>query len=104
LIWRGFEKMNELEYYSSKDPAGRQGYRTIQIGEADHPYVSNYWPAGHIIGFGDTFTHEIVDFVNAIAGKTEASPSFEDGLKTQAILTAVDQSVAERKWVAVSEV
>jgi predicted dehydrogenase len=104
LIWRGFEKMNELEYYSSKDPAGTQGYRTIQIGEADHPYVSAYWPAGHIIGFGDTFTHEIVDFVNAIAGKTQASPSFEDGLKTQAILTAVDLSVAERRWVSVSEI
>jgi len=42
--------------------------------------------------------------VNAIAGKTGASPSFEDGLKTQAILTAVDLSVAERRWVAVSEI
>lgn len=104
VIWRGFEKMNELEYYRTKDPATSQGYRTVQIGEADHPYVSAYWPAGHIIGFGDTFTHEIVDFVNAIVNNTKASPSFEDGLKTQAILTAVDLSVAERRWVSISEI
>jgi predicted dehydrogenase len=104
VIWRGFEKMNELEYYRTKDPATSQGYRTVQIGEADHPYVSAYWPAGHIIGFGDTFTHEIVDFVKAIVNNTKASPSFEDGLKTQAILTAVDLSVAERRWVSISEI
>jgi predicted dehydrogenase len=104
LIWRGIEKMNELEYYNAKDPAGTQGYRIIQIGEADHPFVSAYWPAGHIIGFGDTFTHEIVDFVTAVANQSKAEPSFQDGLKAQAVLTAVDLSVTERRWVAVSEI
>jgi predicted dehydrogenase len=103
IIWRGFEKMNELEVYSRSDPAGLQGYRTVQIGEADHPYVGAYWPVGHIIGFGDTFTHEILDFLSAIAADRPADPSFEDGVRTQAILAAVDLSVSERSWVAVAD-
>jgi predicted dehydrogenase len=97
------ERMNELQFYSRKDPDFAQGYRTIQVGEGDHPYVGNWWPAGHIIGFGDTFVHEVYDFIEAIADEKPASPTFEDGLKCQEILTAIDQSVAERRWVKISE-
>lgn len=104
LIWRGFEKMNELEFYSNKDRAGLQGYRHVQIGENEHPYVSEYWPAGHIIGFGDTFTHEIFDFLNAIGNGEDAVPSFDDGLKVQEVLSAVDKSAADRKWVSIKNI
>lgn len=97
------ERMNELSFYSRNDPDFAQGYRTIQVGEGSHPYVGNWWPAGHIIGFGDTFVHEAYDFLNAIAQDTAATPSFHDGLKCQEILVAVDRSVAERRWVKLSE-
>ncbi|MGQ9585804.1 MAG: Gfo/Idh/MocA family protein [Anaerolineae bacterium] len=104
LIWEGFPKMNDLLFYSRKDPAHAQGFRTIQVGEAVHPYVGAYYPAGHIIGFGETFTHEMLDFLNAIAEGRPASPNFHDGLQCQEILVAVDRSVQERRWVKVSEV
>jgi predicted dehydrogenase len=97
------ERMNELEFYSRKDPDFAQGFRTIRVGEGVHPYVGNWWPAGHIIGFGDTFVHEALDFVNAIAAGTAASPSFCDGVKCQEILVAVDRSIAERRWVKLAE-
>jgi len=97
------ERMNELEFYSRNDPDYAQGFRTIQVGEGVHPYVGNWWPAGHIIGFGETFVHEIYDFINAIADRKPATPTFADGLKCQEILVAVDTSVAERRWVRLSE-
>jgi len=97
------ERMNELDFYSSEDPEHVQGYKTIQVGESSHPYMAGWWPAGHIIGFGDTFVHEILDFVNAIADKKEASPSFHDGYICQAVLAAVDRSIAERRWVKISD-
>jgi predicted dehydrogenase len=103
LVWNGFEKMNELEFYSRGDPDYAQGFRTIQVGEGAHPYMAGWWPAGHIIGFGDTFVHEALDFLNAIAEGRQASPSFHDGLQCQIILTAVDKSIAERRWVGISE-
>lgn len=97
------ERMNELEFYSRSDPDNAQGYRTIQVGESSHPYVSNYWPAGHIIGYGDTFVHEALDFLNAIAEGTDMNPSFDDGVKAQEVLVAVDKSVTERRWVSLGE-
>jgi predicted dehydrogenase len=97
------ERMNELLFYSRKDAADAQGYRLIQVGEETHPYMSAWWPAGHIIGFGDTFVHEVFDFLEAIADNKPASPSFQDGLACQEILVAVDRSIAERRWVSMDE-
>ncbi|MEJ2560076.1 MAG: Gfo/Idh/MocA family oxidoreductase [Anaerolineae bacterium] len=97
------ERMNELLFYSRKDPADTQGYRLIQVGEDTHPYMSAWWPAGHIIGFGDTFVHEVFDFLEAIGDNKPASPSFQDGLRCQEILVAVDRSIAERRWVSMEE-
>lgn len=103
LVWNGFEKMNDLEFYSRSDPDHAQGYRTIQVGEGVHPYTSGWWPVGHIIGFGDTFVHEVLDFLDAIAEGKQASPSFYDGVQCQAILVAVDKSIEERRWVKLAE-
>jgi predicted dehydrogenase len=101
LIWPGFEKQSELYYFSRSDPDYAQGYRTIQIGEGIHPYGSGWWPVGHTIGFGATFVHEIYDFLTAIIKNEKASPSFEDGMKCQEILAAVDKSIADRSWTKV---
>ena len=97
------ERMNELQFYSRADAASVQGYRTIQVGEGVHPYVSGWWPAGHIIGFGDTFVHVVLDFINAVSEGKPASPSFVDGVRCQEILAAVDRSIAERRWVSLAE-
>lgn len=96
-------RMNELQFYSRADATGTQGFRTIQVGEGVHPYMSGWWPAGHIIGFGDTFVHEALEIVDAIAEGRPASPSFQDGVACQQILAAVDLSIAERRWVSIEE-
>lgn len=103
LIWPGFEEQNQLYFYDRNDPAGEQGFRRIQIGEGIHPYGSGWWPVGHNIGFGETFVHEVYDFLTAIAEGGDVSPSFYDGLKCQEILIAVDQSIAERAWVKIGD-
>ena len=102
VIWPGFEKQNELYYYSRSDPDYAQGYRTIQLGEGVHPYGTGWWPVGHTIGFSETFVHEMLDFLTAISEGKAANPSFEDGLKCQQILTAVDRSINERTWIKVA--
>ncbi|MEZ4518743.1 MAG: Gfo/Idh/MocA family oxidoreductase [Chloroflexota bacterium] len=103
LIWNGFEEMSNLHFYSRQDPGHAQGFRVIQVGESSHPYGGNWWPVGHVIGFGDTFVHEIFDFLEAIAANKAAAPSFVDGVKCQEILVAVDTSAAERRWVKLEE-
>lgn len=93
-----FERMNELEFYRHDDPAGRQGWRTIQATEPSHPYVSAWWPAGHGLGYEHTFTHAVADLCKAIAEGGKASPDFADGAKTQAVLEAILRSAKSGAW------
>jgi len=95
------EKMNELEVYLGSDPANLQGFRRVQVGEGVHPYMANWFPAGHIIGYGDTFVNQAFDLIAAIKEGKAASPDFLDGLKCQQVLEAADRSAHSRQWETV---
>ncbi|KQS32760.1 Gfo/Idh/MocA family protein [Dyadobacter sp. Leaf189] len=86
------EKMNELQYFSLADDETAQGFRNILVTESAHPYVGNWWPAGHIIGYEHAFVHAVVDFLKAVDEKTEIKPDFSDGLKIMRVLEAGIQS------------
>jgi predicted dehydrogenase len=90
------ENLNELQFLDATAPAREQGFRRIVVTEPEHPYLDAWWPQGHIIGWEHTFTHQIRDFLLAIAGGTQPSPSFEDGLEVQRILAAVEESAAAK--------
>lgn len=89
------EAMNELQFYDATAPAGEQGFTRILVTEPEHPYMANWWPTGHAIGYEHVFSHEIVDFVAAITGGTDPEPSFADGLHIQRVLAAVERSAAD---------
>ncbi len=93
------ERMNELQYFSLDDPADTQGFRTILVTEPVHPYMSAWWPAGHIIGWEHTFTHSVLDLLNGIVAKQAPAPTFADGVRVQAILDAVERSSEGGGWV-----
>ncbi|MFD0470452.1 Gfo/Idh/MocA family oxidoreductase [Nonomuraea thailandensis] len=85
-----FEAMNEL-WFST----GGGGFERILVTEPDHPYVGAWWPPGHGLGYEHTFTHEIKDFLEAVATGADPSPSFADGLRVQRVLEAVERSAAD---------
>jgi predicted dehydrogenase len=86
------ESLNELSLY--EDSSDTPGFRRILVTEPSHPYMSAWWPPGHVIGYEHTFTHQVKDFVEAIAAGTDPEPSFADGLGTQRVLAAVAESAA----------
>ena len=92
------ERLNELEVYLAEDEAGLQGFRAINVTESAHPYAGNWWPAGHIIGWEHSHTHNIVALLEGIRTGVNPSPSFEDGFRCQAVLDAVERSVESRTW------
>jgi predicted dehydrogenase len=100
-LYFDFEDMNMLKFYNADDPKDRQGFREINVTARDgvHPYVSNWWPPGHGLGYEHTFVHAIADFVNACAEGKSVQPTFEDGLKNQLVLAAVEESSQKGKWV-----
>jgi predicted dehydrogenase len=96
-----FERMNELEFYDDDAP-GEQGFRRILVTESQHPFAANWWPPGHGLGYEHLFTHQVVDFVNAIAGGHQPHPSFEDALGVQRVLDAVERSAGNSsKWTPI---
>ena len=96
------ERVNELEFLDGTEDPATQGFRRVLITEPTHPYMSAWWPPGHTLGWADTFTHEVNDFVEAVAVGTDPLPSFEDGLQVQLVLDAVLRSAADRGcWVPV---
>ena len=103
-LYFDFEDMNRLKYFNADDPKDRQGFRDIIVTQRDNiqPYVSNWWPPGHGIGYEHTFVHTIADFVNACAEGKPVHPTFEDGLKNQRVLAAVEESSQKGKWVKVA--
>jgi predicted dehydrogenase len=100
IVWN-LERMNELKLFRFDEPEDAQGFRTIMCMDAPHPYASNWWPDGHIIGYEHTFVHTLADFVSAIGGGARFSPDFDDGVAVQAVLDASVESAASRRWVEV---
>ncbi|BCW38359.1 dehydrogenase [Arthrobacter sp. StoSoilA2] len=90
------ENFNELRFLDATVPVREQGFRRILVNEPEHPYLAAWWPQGHIIGWEHTFTHQIRDFLTAIQEQTPPSPSFEDGLQIQRVLTVIEESADNR--------
>jgi predicted dehydrogenase len=86
------ERMNELDFYDATLPETELGFRRILVTEHDHPYLAPWWPTGHMLGYEHGFSHQVVDFVNAIAEGSQPEPSFDDGLHIQRVLAAVERS------------
>jgi predicted dehydrogenase len=93
------ERMNELRYFSSDDPACSQGFRTILTTEPDHPYVGNWWPPGHNIGYEHTIIHAMADFLKALETGGRVTPDFHDGVRILELLDAAVESAKTGKKV-----
>ena len=94
------ERLNELDFYDATLPPNEQGFRKILVTEHDHPYLAPWWPAGHMLGYEHGFSHQVVDFVDAIVAGEQPRPSFADGLHVQRVLDAVEHSsAAGSAWI-----
>jgi len=93
------ERMNELELYTEEGP--ESGFRTILATDPSHPYMEGWWPPGHIIGYEHSFTHTVLDLLRAVAERRQPKPDFEDGVRAQRILDAVERASLSRTWESV---
>jgi len=98
------ERLNELEVYGAGPPSPRsEGFRTVLVTEADHPFWEHWWPAGHIIGWEHTFVHELHHLLTAIREDGDVAPhgaTLEDGYRAAEVcdtmLRSAEEGVRER--------
>jgi len=93
------ERLNELQV------ANANGFRRVLVTEADHPYLRFWWPHGHIIGWAETFVHQLAHMFEAIVGEHRVAPhgaTFEDGYRCAEVIEAILRSAESRAWERVA--
>jgi predicted dehydrogenase len=88
------ERLNELQVFRADGDRAR-GFKTVLVSETDHPFWEHWWPPGHIIGWGETFVHELHHVLKAIADDTDVAPygaTFEDGYRAAEVCDAIVRS------------
>jgi predicted dehydrogenase len=91
------ERLNELQVHlAGSTPAeSAQGFRTVLVSEADHPFWEWWWPHGHIIGWEHSFVHELHHLLSAIRDDSGVAPhgaTFEDGYRCAEVCDAILRS------------
>jgi predicted dehydrogenase len=99
------ERLNEMEvFWVGEEPKATQGFHDVLVTEGYHPFWSNWWPHGHIIGWEHTFVHEITHLLDAIVNQKDVAPygaTFEDGYKNAVICDAIVESAESGRRVDV---
>jgi predicted dehydrogenase len=100
------EKLNELEvFWVGEEPKETQGFHEVIVTEGHHPFISNWWPHGHLIGWEHTFVHEFNHLLDCIVNKKDVAPlaaTFEDGYRNNVICDAIAESAASRRQVDIT--
>jgi predicted dehydrogenase len=94
------ERLNELQVHfeDSKPGEQAQGFRSVLVTEAYHPFWEHWWPHGHIIGWEHTFVHELHHLLTAIRDDGDVAPhgaTLEDGYRAAEVCDAMMRSAQE---------
>ena len=99
------ERLNELEvYWVGEGRKETQGFTNVLISEPYHPWWSNWWPQGHMIGWEHSFVHELTHFLDCIVNDKDVAPygaTFEDGYRADCVCAAITESAQTRRQVDV---
>jgi predicted dehydrogenase len=94
------ERMNELRLYEGAQLNGRAGFKTLLAGPA-HPDYMSFCPApGHGLGINDLKVIEVRNLLRAIQEGEPFQPDFDEGLRVQTVMEAIEQSSTQRAWIA----
>jgi predicted dehydrogenase len=103
-----FEDMNVLWFFDAGLDDRTSGWRRILATSSAgaHPYVANWWPDGHVLGYEHTFVNQAADIVHVLSGGKPVVPlpDFADAYETQRVLEAALVSARERSAVRLADV
>lgn len=93
------ENAHQLEYFDNRLDSHVHGWQTILVTDGEHPYMSNWWVPGCVIGYEHTFINALADFLKSLEeGGQPVRPSIRDALETQYVCDAVLKSAETGAW------
>ena len=98
--------LHRLQYFDHGDEGKLRGWRSIHVTDhgGEHPYMEKWWVPGLQIGYEHSFVHQVADFLDGLAKRKPASPTFRDALETQYVCDAVLRSAKTERWEKVAKV
>ncbi len=101
MIYHDQERLNEIKIFTRSDDPRQQGFKTILSGPYHPPYDAFLPNAGHSLGFIDVKVCELNKLLVAIKTGNPAWPNFEDGIKIERVMDAIDRSALSGQWLDV---
>jgi predicted dehydrogenase len=97
------ERLNELEVaWVGEQPAETRGFHRVSVTESYHPFLSNWWPHGHALGWEHAMVHEVNHLLDCIVNDKDVAPrgaTFEDGYRCAVVCDAILESARTRRHV-----
>lgn len=95
--------LHRLQFFDYSDEGIVRGWRNVHVTDGDQPYMKNWWVPGLQIGYAESFTHQVADFLKAAGEGKPLPPTFRDALETQYVCDAVLASAREKQWKTVKK-
>jgi predicted dehydrogenase len=106
-LWWDMEDVNRLHVFLLADERERLGgFRDVLVTQPDHPYVAQWWPPGHVLGWEHAMVHQWRDFLEAFLDERPVparQASFEDGCRAAVLCDAILESAREGRRIEIGE-
>ncbi len=107
-LWWDMEDPNRLHVFLLEDEReGLGGFRDVLVTNPDHPFLSNWWPPGHVLGWEHAMVHQWRDFLEAVLDDRPSharQATFEDGYRAAGICDAILVSAREGRRIELARV
>ena len=102
-VWWDMEDPNRLHvFFVADERQALGGFRDVLVTQPEHPFLGEWWPPGHVLGWEHSFVHQWRDFLEAaLEGRPvpQRQASFEDGYRAAVLCEAIHASAREGRRV-----
>lgn len=105
-LWWNMEDLNRLHLFEAEETEQLAGFRDVYVTEPTHPWLGGWWPAGHGLGWEQSFVHQWHDFLSAVIDERPLSPhqaTFDDGYEAALVCDAIWESARDGKRVRIED-
>jgi predicted dehydrogenase len=91
--------LQRVSWFDHRVDGPLRGWSSIHVTDGDHPYMGKWWVPGLSIGYAESFTHQVADFLEGLKKKKPVAPTFRDALETNRVCDAILASGKSGKWM-----